>query len=114
MVTYLPDKHEFRIHPDETANTFGYTRESQLSSVPEMISLTDEQKIVATIINDQNIHSYLRQSGVTSSEKILASVNTLATFISKDINKWVDRWVLSSKDEKQIMASQIAQNLNIK
>jgi len=113
-ITCFPNKHELYIHVDGESKTLKYLQQIKQLPTLEKVNPTNIERLVSAIIKDTNIYSFLTQLNYPSLNEILESINYFVTFATKENSEWINRWIISSKEEKQMMVNQITQSLNLK
>jgi hypothetical protein len=107
------DGSELEVDIGEKGQKFKLEKEN-LTNISETSVETDQLKIISNITKDSNISNYLKAFKEKSTDEVLDQLNYLATFVSKDKSKWVDRWVLASSNDKKTMVATISSLLSNK
>lgn len=97
---------ELEVDVGENGQKFNFSKEN-LTEVPRTDVNTDQLKIVSEITKDTNISNYSKGFKEKGLEEVFDQLNYLATFIDKNKSKWVNRWILSTHEDKKKMVATI-------
>lgn len=95
---------ELEVDVGENGQKFNFSKEN-LTEVPRTDVNTDQLKIVSEITKDTNISNYSKGFKEKGLEEVFDQLNYLATFIDKNKSKWVNRWILSTHEDKKKMVA---------